>query len=290
MHARHLIVAFASALAGLVACDDGEIPPLGSMDVTTSAPTLELGKETVTADGWTVKFDRFLVHVSAVTVAGDDGVVAASAPPQILDQVAPSPKSLLSATLRTARPWEKLSIQLGPASAEAEATFAEPVTAADRDMMQTRGLTFYVEGRLAKAGAGKLFKWGVSTDTLHKDCAGERDGAVIRGLVVPPDGGDSADIAMSGSVLFSDDLAAPGAHLTAESIVRADSDGDDVVTFEELHAMPLEEARTDASKYQTGEASDVTDMGTFVEHLSRRVVTHFRGSGTCTAEPVIAEP
>ncbi len=275
MNARiALSFSFAAALA-IVACDDNpKIQKLGSLDVTTSAPSVE--KELVTTDGWTLKYDRFLVHVTSVTVAGTDGVLAASASPTLVDQVAPGPKSLVSAQLRTARVWENVGLQIGPV--DAETTAIAPATDADRDMMTASGFTLYVEGKLSKNGATKTFKWGFATEATYGECA---EGAV-RGLVVPADGSDTADVGMAGEVLFADDLAA--GVLRADAIAAADADNDGNITLEELAATSLDTARAGGAAY-TGGPFDVTMLDEFVTAQAPRVVARFRATGTCKPAP-----
>jgi len=279
-------MAATTAALGLVACDENpEFQKLGDLELTTSAPSIE--RELLTTDGWTIKYERFLVHVSAVNVAGDDQVLAASAGPQIIDHVAPAPKSLLVATVRTARAWEDVNLQIGPALADTEIALGEKVTEVDRTMMQNGGLALHVEGKVSKAGVTKVFKWSFTTDTLYGGCDENRNGVVTRGLVVPPDGKDAADVVIGGEVLFADDLA--GGVTRAEAIALADADADGTVTLDELRSTPLDAARAAGGPYGTGESEDVSDLGAFVEALTQRLVVRFRATGSCTPEPVVAE-
>jgi hypothetical protein len=250
------------------------------MAITTSTPVVAFP----TVDGWTVTLHRYLVHVTAVSVAGADQVVAASATPQIIDQIAPGPKSLLSATVRTARHWEQVGLQIGPARS-GSIDFADPVTIADRDMMSTQGYSLFVEGTATKANVTKTLIWGFTTDTLLKDCAGELNGTFIRGLVVPKDGSDSADVVMDGSVLFGDDLDRSRAVPRFDAIAAADADNDGVVTVPELHATAIDAAAASGGVYGLGGMDEVTELGAFIEELARRTVTSFRARGACTAEP-----
>jgi hypothetical protein len=257
------------------------------MVITTSAAGLD--QDISTADGWTVHYDRFLVHVSSVSVAGADGVIAAPAPvpPQIVDQVAPGSKTLLSAPLRTARAWEVVTFRIGPqadADTESDTTLVAPVTDADKTRMQDGGWSIWVKGTLSKEGSRKSFEWGFSTDTTFGNCADSRNGTVVQGLVVPPHGTDSADIAMAGERLFSDDLS-DSAALRGEAIAAADGDGDGTISMDELHALSLDDARSHGGTYGTDTATDITDLGAFVEARTRMLVARFRTAGTCTAEP-----
>lgn len=287
-----VVLSIASTIAALsvLGCDENPaFQKLGSMEITTSAPAVE--KEIATVDGWVVKYDRFLVHVSSVEVAGSDTVLAASSSSQIVDQVAPGTKSLLSATVRTARAWEDVRIQIGPAVADAETptTFLAPATEADVVKMQAGGFSIYVEGKLSKAGLVKTFAWGLTTDTVYEDCQDTRDGAVVRGLVVPADGNDTADIGLAGELLFSDNLAEAGV-IRADAIAAADANGDGAVTFDELRAAPIDLGRTFGGTYAIGAWTGVVDLAGFVEAQSQSLVSRYRSAGTCTAEPVVVAP
>jgi hypothetical protein len=282
-------IAIATLALTLEACDDNpSSQPFGSMDITTSAPDAE--KDIVTADGWTVHYDRFLVHFSAVEVAGADGVIATSSDPQIVDQVEAGPKSILSASLRSARAWENVSFQIGPAArkdpAAADAVeiglVGHKVTPADRDLMQASNLSVYVEGKLTKAAITKTFKWGFTTDTSYADCREPRGATVLRGLVVPPNGNDTANVAMTGGGLFSDALTGAGT-LHADAIASADANNDGDVTLDELHAVTLDAARAGGGAYTEVTEGQIPDLGEFVSARVPALVTSFRAAGTCTA-------
>jgi hypothetical protein len=245
----------------LTACTgDLGIQPLGGMEVTATADAGDF----VTSDGWNVTFNRVLVNIREVSVSGADGLSAATSSAQIVDLKEPGSKSLLSATLRTARTWEQVQLQIGPTEAEEDEddeTLVEPVDDAERDRkaMQKDGLSIYVDATLTRADTTKKVQWGFTTDTLYKDCEG--------GLVVPVDGTGSADIGMSPQVLFAE---VPGGPTRADPIVLADADHDDTITLDELRTVPLEGEMT---------------LGGLVEQLSRSLVQRYRDAGKCTAVP-----
>jgi hypothetical protein len=286
------ILTVLSAFALLAACDGTPSDQQhGSLELTTSSTTTEKGF--TTADGWSVKFNHFFVHVSAVTVASLDGVVTAGATAQIIDQVVPGPKTLLSATVRTARPWEDVNFELGPAAVvdDVGPQFVAPVTQADVDRMVKDGLSFYLEGTATRAGVSKSFAWGFTTDTLQQECTGEVKGAPVPGLVVPPNGSDAADIGIGGSVLFSDSLVGDGGALRFEPLAAADADKDGAITLEELEAVTLESLRSaKVGPYATEEESPIVDLRAFVEELTRRVVSSFRTKGSCKPTAVPPAP
>lgn len=275
-----------SALAlgtALLACDEnpGSNQKVGALELTTTAPTIE--QAITTADGWSIKYDRFLVHVSSVAVAGLDQVLTASATPQLIDQVAPPPKSLLAATVRTARPWEDVSFQIGPAAAEGDITLVEPVKDADVEKFKKDGLALYMEGKASKAGVTVSFKWSFTTDTLYNNCVGALGGVDTPGFVVPPNGTDTANVAMRGDVLFRDD-ATDAAVLRFDPFAGADADKNGEVTQEELDAVKLEGLRaTGRGAYGTGDKTDISTLKGFVDERTRNIVGTFRDKGACKA-------
>lgn len=286
-----ILTALALGTAVLVACDEtpGRDDVYGSLELTTNAPTIE--QAFTTADGWSIKYDRFLVHITAITVAGLDGVVTASAAGQLLDQVAPAPKSLLSATLRRARPWEDVSLQIGPASLEEDVTAIEPANDADVERIKKEGLALYVEGKATKAGSPTIaFKWSFTTDTLYGECGGELGGVVQPGFVVPANGADAANVAMRGDVLFRDD-ANEAAALRFDPFALADADKNGEVTQAELDAVTLDALRApNRGAYGTGDNAEVTTFKGFVDERTKNILGAFRAKGGCKAGPPPTSP
>lgn len=275
------------ALAGALACGDPtEDHEYGTVEVTASAPTIE--REVSTVDGWTIKMDRFLVSVAAITVAASDTrIVTASSEPRIFDAAAPGPKVLLSERARYAQPWDAFSLRIAPPTApEDEPTELAPtVSEADRDAMIAGAWSILVEGKATKADVTKTLQWGFATATDYADCAGELDGQLVKGVVVPPGGIDSVDLVFRGDVLFSEDLARPGEGLRFDAIAAADADGDGRITSAELAATSLEAARSGGAPYGTADKAEVADLGAFLSSLTPGILASYRAKGTCVATP-----
>jgi hypothetical protein len=275
--------------AALAACGNNTIhEDYGAVEVTASAPTIT--KEFTTTDGWVVKYDRFLVSMTAISIsASDTQVVTTSATPQIFDAVAPEPTTLLSDVVRRAQPWDSFTFQIAPAveSEDATITLAEAVKESDRDLMTKGGFSVYLEAKATKEGVTKTMKWGFTTDTSFSECEGERGGVKVKGIIIPPDGTESVDLAFRGDVLFSDDLSAPGVGLRFETIAAADADMNGEITLDELTATTLDVARA-FGPYGTAEEKDITDLGAFTGVLTRNIVASFREKGSCVAAPTPA--
>ncbi len=271
--------------AAIAACGvDNNHEKFGSVDVTATAPTIEKGF--TTGDGWAVKFDRFVVSMSAISIsASDNQVVTATAAPQLFDAVAAAPTGLLSSTVRFARQWDTFTFQIAPAIASEDTpiTLASSVKDADRDLMTKGGLSIYLEGKASKGAVTKTMKWGFTTDTTFTDCEGELGGRMVKGVVIVPDGGDVVDLAFRGDVLFSDNLAAPGVVTRFDAFAAADADTNGEITLDELAATTLEAARTIGAPYNTAGNKDVADLGGFTSALTRQILASYRAKGTCTA-------
>jgi hypothetical protein len=283
---KRLIFLGASAL--LAACGtDTTHERYGSIDVTASAPNID--KAFTTTDGWSVKYDRFLVSVAAITIAATETeVVAASASPQIFDAVAPPPVVLLSAAHRTAQTWDAFSFQIAPAAPldeETPITLNAGVSDADSETMTKGGYSLYVEGKATKAGVTKTIKWGFATDITFSDCASQQEGALVKGVVIPPVFTQNVELAFRGDVLLADDLGQPAAPLRFAAFAAADADADGDITVDELTATTLESARRAGGTYGTAGEADVADLGSFAAALTRRVLASYRTNGTCTAAP-----
>lgn len=285
----------AAALGVLPACDENPSSgALGSVALTTGAPTIESGFST--ADGWNVKYMRFVVNVSA-TVAGDDGVVAVKSDPQIIDLAVPGAKTLLSEANRTARAWEAVSVEVGPATKDS--SVVDPVTEADMAMFVTNAYSVYLEATMTKTtqvtdGNGvtapvtvtKTLKLGYGLDTQFTKCTANIGNIPTPGLVVAKNGSDSAEIGFAGDVLFFDNLQSQGRQLRGDPLAAADANNDGLIDNTELSGVSVETARGGNNNIYN--APGIADLDAFVGAQTRGIVTTFRTTGTCTVTPVEA--
>lgn len=236
---------------------------------------------TVFADGWSVKYDRFLVILGNVKVAEGATAAAQMATPRLFNHVVPRPKAVVDFPAIGAKPWPNVSYVIGPA---ANADLGTGATEADKALMTTNGYGLYVEGKATKGAETKSFKWGFSAKTLFDSCKGEVSGKEVDGVVVTNGGTDTVELTIHGDHLFYDDLQSPEAKVRFQNIADADADKNGEVTLAELEAVKLAKLPAANGGYGTGSDSKVVDLKAFVSELSR-TVGHFRGEGECFAKP-----
>ncbi|MDB4941954.1 MAG: hypothetical protein JWP97_1488 [Labilithrix sp.] len=275
--------------AALVACAEPSHQEHGSLEITATSPGSNGGF--ATADGWNVKVSHLRVSLTELSVASVDGFVAASASPLVFDAAASGPQTLLFAGVRTARPWENVTLRIGPA-ALVDGAGPDPlgaVTAGDVDAMVKGGIALTLDAVATRGADSKALVWSFATDTRYADCAGEVDGATRPGLLVTPGGKDTADVVLSSSVLFADHLDPAAGVLRFDPIAAADADRNGQVTREELAAVSLAPLRgTFPGAYDSRDAT-AADLDAFTAELTRRLVTSFRAKGRCVSTPVAPE-
>lgn len=237
-------------------------------------------------DGWSIKYDKFLVHFSSIVVADDSGSVGAElSGSRFVDNVAPGAKELVTFEELEAKAWDAVSYTIAPATADAVVVSGDP---ADLAMMTSKGYSLYVEGKATKSEGGatltKTFHWGFSTATRYFDCRSERDGKHERGLVIRAGSTESIELTTHGDHLFYDRLQASpdpavqtalrfDALAEADEAPHGDADG-------ELSLAELDQRAIDVTKYDPS-GLDAPTLGAFVRALAR-TVGHYRGEGECT--------
>ena len=280
-----------ATLATFAACssDDGG-DGKGTVTFTTwgedfierEIPPKDESGEVIVEDGWTIKYTKFLLVISDVSV-GEEGKEPAArlATPKLFDMHAPGPKPVTVFSDLPGKAYTHVSYAVSPATATLE--LGGGATDADKQLMVQNGYSLYVEGSVVKEGATKSFTWGFKTSTLYDRCKGEVSGKETEGVVVTNGGNDAVELTIHGDHLFYDDLQAPEAKVRVDNIANADADADGKITLEELAAVDLaDKTKITAGTYGTGSASNINDLRAFVEALSR-TVGHFRGERECLA-------
>lgn len=235
------------------------------------------------ADGWSVRYDRFLVVVGEVSIAEEGAAPAASMPgSKVFDMTRPGKKAVVSFAGLPARAYTRVSYAIGPATSSTEV--GEGATDADRQLMVSRGYSVYFEGTATRGATAKRMAWGFRTSTLNDRCKTVQSGRETEGVVVTSGGARSVELTIHGDHFFYDDLQGEDAKLRFERLASADLDGDGTLTLDELSGVKLAALPSDAGPYGTGSAAGIHDLRAFVEALSRSL-GHFGGEGECIARP-----
>jgi hypothetical protein len=230
-------------------------------------------------DGWSVKFTRFLIVISDVTVADRAGAVGGRlAGSQLFNLVTPGPHDVGAFNGLTARAWDKVGYTVG--AANARTTAHSSAGADDLSAMKSGGFSVLVAGNATNGTVTKTFEWSFTNSTRYDDCVAEIEDKETPGVVVTNGGNESVQLTIHGDHFFYDDLAAEAAVPRFNAMAAADTLGDGKVTFEELTAVKLVDIPE--GTYGTGSASHVDDLGAFVQAQTASL-GHYRGEGHCTA-------
>ncbi|MBX3232394.1 MAG: hypothetical protein KIT84_22480 [Labilithrix sp.] len=237
-------------------------------------------------DGWQLKYTKFLVNVSAITVADASGnVVAKLDKPRFFDNVKPGKKDLIEFPNIDAKAYPQVSYEITPAVADAQIVGgADP---ADLTMMVTNGWSVYAAGTATKGDVTKTFKWGLKAQTRYENCNVEEDGIDKIGIVVTNGQTDVSELTTHGDHFFYDQLQsgdnAKKTLLRFQEKADADANDDGEITIQELCAKNI-----DPAVYNTSGLPGAT-IGDFVISLVR-TVGHFRGEGECTVKRIDPVP
>jgi hypothetical protein len=230
-------------------------------------------------DGWTVRYDKFLVSFQNIVVADARGDRAATMQAsKLFDNTLPGVKPVVAFADIPAKAWDRVSYEIAPVTEDTE--LAAGVPESDKASMLDGGYSLYVSATASKGNVQKRFAWGFAIATRYNECHSEQDGRDEAGVVVTNNARLEAELTTHGDHLFYDRLQAspdPAVQtsLRFETLAAADGDGDGEVTLEELDQKPLDVRLYDPS------GLGAATQGAFVTSLAR-TVGHFRGEGECT--------
>ena len=260
----------------VAACSGGTgkltITTYGEDFIEKGIPAAKSAQEEGIVDGYSVKFDKFLIALSDITVKDKDDVVGAEAPTQsIFDMVEAGPHAVVTFDAMDAQTWHDIGVSVKPASN------AVPGNADDIDVahMNDHGYSVYVSGTATSTGAKTFrFGWGFATATRFDGCVDADDAP---GAIVPNGGSVDVEMTIHGDHFFYDDLQSPDTKLRFAAMARADTNGDGDLTLDELEAVDINAIPV---PYGTGGDSSVDNLRQFAEALTRTLV-HYRGEGHC---------
>jgi hypothetical protein len=190
-------------------------------------------------DGWTVKYDRYLVAVGNFRARrSDTGDAISDSNVYIADLKAAPTSGYVAAELTgiAAVRWDKFGYDIP--NAKAGARPLAPTSQADADFMIQNGYSVYFEGYGEKEGTKISFKWGFAAGTSFDDCASS-DGAL--GFAVPAGGTVQIKPTLHGDHQYFDNVT-QGVEITkrlAQWLATCDKDQTKDLTIAELKACDV---------------------------------------------------
>lgn len=291
------------ALTTLPACELG----IGAVQVFVEAEDtipegLQPGPgEEQVVDGWTVRYDKFLIVIGDFAAArSDDGNDVLAGPEPIVVDLLNLPAGglvLAEFTEVSAVRWDEVAYSL--ANAKPETRAAEGTDAIDRDLLADNGWSIYFAGEISKpdgqscdpAGACTpaatvRFAWGLAAGTRFADCAPPSGGL---GFAVPSGGTAQVKPTVHGDHWFFTNLT-QGAEITerrAQWIADADLDRDGETTLAELKQVPAARAFPAELGYNlSGAIIPIVTAHDYLE-AQARTLGDFQGEGECpTRDPL----
>lgn len=263
-----LLVPLALSLTTLGGCAE----ELGDYKVRVRAEDAII--EGLSADGWDITIDEFVVVLGDVSVAGPDGASGGYNGSFVFDLANPPEGSdhLLGTMALVEGTYETLDYHVGP-NADATAVSIGDYTSATEaqvELMADEAYSIYVAGSASRAGESVSFAWGFGSDTTYANCD-------VGG---PIDGSSSVatSLTLRGARLFWNRLGSEDASRTFDAIAAADTDMDGAVTMAELTAVDI----SAGGVYDVGDATEITSLWGFLEAQSRTIGFV---SGDVTCEP-----
>lgn len=286
-------VFFALVAFGLLGCAEptGDVRVLLDAEATITEG-LDPGERLEDiADGWTVRFSRYIVSIGDIHLARSaDGREAHDEGAHVVDLATLPPGGITIAELEGlgALRWDRFEYAVRhPEGAQRD----ESVSPADFDAMVANEWTYLIEGTIERADgqscpvggecrpAPRLtFRFGASVETLFGPCEAE-DG--LAGVTVT-ESGAVASITIHGDHMFFDAFPS-GAEVIerrAQWLANADSDGDDVITRDELAALDASDLFTSDLYNLSGSPFPIESAWDYVRgQLATQ--GHFQGEGEC---------
>lgn len=201
-------------------------------------PYVKNGTEIRFADGWRVRFSKYLVSVGAVRLATTTDAEAIASSDVFVADLHRGDATILQQDGLEPRRWERLGFRVVPPPATAR-TIGD-VKAEDLARMQQGGFNYWIEGAAEKAGRTVSFAWGLANPTRATNCTNGLDGT--EGVVVRSNATTDVEITFHLDHLFWDTLGTEIANLRFDAIAAA-ADETGAVSLDALAGQPLADLR-----------------------------------------------
>lgn len=278
---RALLLVFApSVVAGCGADTEGDvIVLLQAEDTITWGLDPGTGRENV-VDGWTVRFDKYLVAVGNVKLGRDAHHIEVHDTTRRVYDLTRVPQADWPLVLLTgveAKRYDFFGYEVVDADT---AERHESVTPPDYEAMVARGASYLIEGSLTRDDEQVSFRLLVPNATQYGPC--ELDGTP--GVAVTEGGQAAVGITFHGDHLFFDSFASHNVRRRAGWLAAADIDGSGHVDESELEAIRGADlaALLPSDRYALG-GWTAFPIDSAYDFLRAQLHTqgHFQGEGDC---------
>lgn len=261
-------LAVATSLVSCLPADDRPVPASVYVTVTGDETLLGAAKSTTSVDGWSLKYDRFLLGIgnSRFDEASQCASYYDADYLRVLDlQIAGAQKLGILYALGRCDFGFRVS---GPT---VNAVLGRGVTGTDLARLGTpgtdpyarnRGISLYVKGSASKGAVTKTFEWSFRQRVRYDRCGDPDGGAATFDLVSGAK--VDVDLRVHGETPFLDRIDPSTAQVRFGPFALADDrygNADGIITLDELGMVPLGDLQTAAGLYGSGTAATATAIG-----------------------------
>mgnify|MGYP001482654460 CR=1 FL=1 len=239
---RIAALAMAGAVAtATIACGTDDDGGRGSLALTLSGEeAAEVGfpvpgaADLRFADGWSVRFDKYLVGVGNVRVGSTEGEWAIRDDEIVVADLTAGEQPVFRYDDLPARRWDRFGYDILPPTAAARAVGS--VSQEDLQRMIDGGFNYWIEGTASKGERMLSFAWGIAAPTRNDDCRNAADDSP--GVVIRNNATAGYQITLHLDHLFYDQLGAhDGVEMRFDAIAAVARDG--AIAWEDLASQRL---------------------------------------------------
>ena len=246
----------------------------------------------MSADGWTISFQRVLVVLGGASLDGDSCSVYSEARyHRVLSLVGAPDQQKLSESFALGQ----CDFGFGIRNPDSDALLGVGATPADLALMRTAGadryvgpsgVSIFVQGGATKGELAKTFAWSFRQRLRYRECQSLVDGQKLRGLSLRQNDDVTVEVVLHAEDLFRDSPDPALGVLRFDAIAAADTlpgnqDGD--VSLDELSLVPLETLQQGGAYTPVdADAPMLQNLEDYVYGVAAPGIAHFRETGLCT--------
>lgn len=230
----------------------------------TVSPSSAVEEGLVTADGWSINFDRVLVGIGDVSLNDQCARYSGANYDRIIDA-----KQGKGQKLSIVYGLGECDVRFRISPPSSDAIIGAGVTEADKTAMRIPGADPYlprsgisvdISGQATRGADTKKFRFVFRPRVRFQRCAGRVEGSAIPTVKLESGKAIGYDIRIEAEALFRDDTRVDAATHRFDPFANADKNGDAVVTLDELALVPISSVR-DAGGFEASTYTSDDDGG-----------------------------